>query len=332
MGMRFWKRSDHCGPMHRHKSFSHEWKAGGASIGFEPLSVLSLNIDVYMPHICIVAGPRISLKAGGKVVMVVINEVRTDQQAPIKLSGTAIISIDEDRPFYISLLQSCFTVHVFVISPDTRSERRFDLNVTIEQLKNKLELFTGIPVQNQQLLLFNNEKDEDPIAILSDEHRPLGFYGVVDTNPATSFTGQLGDISQVEKYELSEEAYAERQDTVLAYKRKHKIGRFADQDGEPEKHVAQVNIPIGSRCQVESSEEDFHKRGTVRFVGSTQFGSGEGIWVGIEYDEPIGKNDGSVKGVRYFSCKPNYGVFVRPERVEIGEFPVEEINFEDEEM
>lgn len=29
-------------------------------------------------------------------------------------------------------------------------------------------------------------------------------------------------------------------------------------------------------------------------------------------DEPNGKNDGSVKGKAYFSCKPLYGVFVRP--------------------
>ena len=82
-------------------------------------------------------------------------------------------------------------------------------------------------------------------------------------------------------------------DTVLAYKRQHKIGRFADKDTAPEKHVPQVNIPIGSRCQVETLEEDFHKRGTVRFVGPTQFGNGDGVWIGIEYDEPIGKNDGS---------------------------------------
>ena len=40
----------------------------------------------------------------------------------------------------------------------------------------------------------------------------------------------------------------------------------------------------------------------------------------------------SVQGVRYFSCKPNFGVFVRPEKLEIGDFPVEEINFDDEEM
>ena len=35
---------------------------------------------------------------------------------------------------------------------------------------------------------------------------------------------------------------------------------------------------------------------------------------------------------RYFSCRQNYGVFVRPEKVKIGDYPVEELELEDEEM
>ncbi|KAI0367601.1 hypothetical protein BV20DRAFT_970382 [Pilatotrama ljubarskyi] len=230
------------------------------------------------------------------------------------------------------------TVNVFVVSPDTRSERRFDLGLTVGQLKNKLELITGIPVQNQEISVLASEDAPEPLGVLSDDSKPLGFYGVHDwqvlkvhdLNPATSFTGQLSDTSQVDKFELSETEYAQRQDTVLAYKQRHKIGRFAEKAAEEAQKVQNLDIPIGARCEVESTEEDFHKRGTVRFVGPTEFA--KGIWVGVEYDEPIGKNDGSVKGKRYFECPPNHGVFVKPERVKVGDFPVEEINFDDEEM
>ncbi|KZT69276.1 hypothetical protein DAEQUDRAFT_669744 [Daedalea quercina L-15889] len=230
------------------------------------------------------------------------------------------------------------TVNVFVVSPDTRSERRLDLHITVQQLKNKLELVTGIPVQNQAISVFNTEGDTAPTAVLDDDSRPLGFYGlkdlqlllVSDLNPSTSFTGQLSDVSQVQKFELSEGEYAQRQDTVLAYKQQHKIGRFAEKDEDHEANAIPADIKVGARCEVETQEEGLHKRGTVRFVGSTKFA--KGAWVGIEYDDPMGKNDGSVKGERYFECKPNYGVFVKPERVKIGDFPVEEMNFDDEEM
>ena len=40
---------------------------------------------------------------------------------------------------------------------------------------------------------------------------------------------------------------------------------------------------------------------------------------------------GRVKGKKYFECKPNFGVFVKPERVKVGDYPVEEINFDDDE-
>ncbi|KIK02267.1 hypothetical protein K443DRAFT_677778 [Laccaria amethystina LaAM-08-1] len=54
-------------------------------------------------------------------------------------------------------------------------------------------------------------------------------------------------------------------------------------------------------------------RGVVRFIGPTSFAIGK--WVGVELYEPNGKNDGSVNGIHYFTCKLNYGVFIRQSQI-----------------
>ncbi|SMR41956.1 unnamed protein product [Zymoseptoria tritici ST99CH_1E4] len=51
------------------------------------------------------------------------------------------------------------------------------------------------------------------------------------------------------------------------------------------------------------------KAGTIRFAGPTAFQTGD--WIGVELEEPTGKNDGSVQGQRYFDCAPKYGIFCR---------------------
>jgi len=50
------------------------------------------------------------------------------------------------------------------------------------------------------------------------------------------------------------------------------------------------------------------KLGTLRFCGTTEFSTG--IWAGVELDNAEGKNDGTVKGMRYFQCAPGHGIFV----------------------
>jgi dynactin complex subunit len=45
--------------------------------------------------------------------------------------------------------------------------------------------------------------------------------------------------------------------------------------------------------------------GTLRYCGPTEFANG--IWAGIELDDPGGKNDGSIGGISYFQCPHNHG-------------------------
>ncbi|OXU21742.1 hypothetical protein TSAR_011587 [Trichomalopsis sarcophagae] len=55
------------------------------------------------------------------------------------------------------------------------------------------------------------------------------------------------------------------------------------------------------------------KPGQIAYIGETQFAPGD--WAGIVLDEPIGKNDGSVAGCRYFQCEPKRGIFSRLTRL-----------------
>lgn len=53
-------------------------------------------------------------------------------------------------------------------------------------------------------------------------------------------------------------------------------------------------LRLGDRVIISSSRGS--KAGTLRYVGVTDFASG--VWAGVELDDPLGKNDGSVDGKR----------------------------------
>ncbi|XP_074065888.1 CAP-Gly domain-containing linker protein 4 isoform X2 [Macrotis lagotis] len=70
-----------------------------------------------------------------------------------------------------------------------------------------------------------------------------------------------------------------------------------------------VKLHQGSQVLLTSSNE----MAIIRYVGPTDFAPG--TWLGLELKGARGKNDGSVGDKRYFTCKPNHGVLVRPSRV-----------------
>ena len=67
-------------------------------------------------------------------------------------------------------------------------------------------------------------------------------------------------------------------------------------------------VGVGATVQV-------HGRftGTVAYRGSVSYAGGE--FLGVVLQEPRGKNDGSVRGTRYFQCAPGHGIMVRPAEV-----------------
>lgn len=55
------------------------------------------------------------------------------------------------------------------------------------------------------------------------------------------------------------------------------------------------------------------KLGVIAYLGETQFSPGQ--WAGVVLNDLVGKNDGSVNGVRYFECQPLQGIFTRPSKL-----------------
>lgn len=68
-----------------------------------------------------------------------------------------------------------------------------------------------------------------------------------------------------------------------------KYGNFLTESGAP------TNLALGDRVIIKSSQGS--KAGILRYMGTTDFAAGE--WCGVELDDPLGKNDGSVSGTRF---------------------------------
>ncbi|CAH8286607.1 unnamed protein product [Schistosoma turkestanicum] len=216
-----------------------------------------------------------------------------------------------------------------------RSEKRYPLDITLGQLKEKLVLVTGCDNRTMKIELF--DKEDKSLGQLVGDDKSLYDLGVEDGTHihVTDPTIQDGAYDQVEEpvetYQMSAEEYAKREESVLAWKRRNKLGQFQEVDpeeikrAEEQRRLAELqekqnaeSLSVGSRCEVRVPGQPT-KRGVIEFIGQTKFKPG--YWIGVRYDEPLGRNDGSIDGVRYFQCPEKYGAFVKPQYVEAGNFP-----------
>lgn len=90
------------------------------------------------------------------------------------------------------------------------------------------------------------------------------------------------------------------------------------------------DVSLGMRCELLSSSlssgsglrASIKRYGEVAYIGAVR-SLPAGEWFGVKLDKPLGKNDGSVDGARYFTCAPLHGAFVRHEKLNThGDFPV----------
>ncbi len=226
------------------------------------------------------------------------------------------------------------------------TEKRYDDNVTVGELKDKLHLVCGTSPEYMELHL--QSKEGVRIAVLTDDSRTVASYGagefayvhVVDTDPSSTVASITdAQLATVEKYELSDEQYENHNGLTFRKWAQNNIKREVRDPAEVERERAEIEaveakerdaaaaISVGMRAQLVGVPGE--PRGEIAFVGEVAFQAG--MWIGVKLDEPVGKNDGSVKGKRYFTTRDKYGIFCRPSKVSVGDYP-ERDEFEDSDL
>ena len=198
-------------------------------------------------------------------------------------------------------------------------EKRVSPDMSVDRLKELLYPVTGTSPSNMRLWLDGS---------VLEGHGTLAQLGlqkdsVVHVQDMCPRANALAGIqAEGPKYVMSDEKYDALPNSMRKFLEKHRVSKEPEAEEEPLEDLPSV----GERCQANGSE--IH-RGEIAFVGSVE--GKTGIWVGIRLDEPVGKNDGSVGGKRYFDAPgAQYGLFCRPNDVQTGEFPPLEEASEDE--
>lgn len=224
-------------------------------------------------------------------------------------------------------------------------EKSYMLNTKLATFAEKLELITGIDHNSMRFSISYDNKKLYDVNCSENAEKTLANY--INQNfiedkkvlnfHVTSLTGEsivnFSNVDDAEAFKLDDEDYDKREDSVRAWKKRNQLGRFrenpdgqfGDQTNEIEESLSTDNI--GKRCKVAVKNAPV-RLATIRFIGPTEFLPGR-LWIGVEYDEPLGKNDGSVDGKRYFTCQSKYGGFVSLKDIEIGDFPPEDFGLDE---
>lgn len=149
-----------------------------------------------------------------------------------------------------------------------------------------------------------------------------GGAGILKHNSRSQSTDPMSSSARIE--ELSDRARAQsvsrspvfnfrpRREPINNYNhgQSKSIDRDLSQSGKT-LDLSTEPADIGDRVIV--SSEKGNMMATLRFLGETEFATGE--WAGVELDYPDGKNNGEICGVKYFDCPDRYGLFLPAIRI-----------------
>eukprot|EP00299_Pterocystis_sp_00344_P011403 c5314_g1_i2.p1 GENE.c5314_g1_i2~~c5314_g1_i2.p1 ORF type:complete len:282 (-),score=70.60 c5314_g1_i2:384-1193(-) len=223
----------------------------------------------------------------------------------------------------------------------TNMFKNFRLDCTIFEVKELVHLHVGTSPEYMKLVL--KDRSGKDIAMLLEDSLCLGYFSpqngwllhVEDRDPTHTIAKyqDLRNLSEEDRFKYTDEQYNQRPGTLREFLRNNPeaAARIRAERGirDPEdgKELAE-QIQVGQRCEVQLLGGG-KERGEVKYIGLLE--GNNGYYIGVQLDLPEGRNDGSVKGKRYFTCADKYGIFVMPDKVTVGDFPEEDFLASDNE-
>jgi tubulin-folding cofactor B len=180
--------------------------------------------------------------------------------------------------------QSFVNVLILTEKNEFGVEKRFAKDIRIGVLKNKLELITGYEAIDMKIKLLT--KDKKFICDMDDDEKMLGFYpaedGYILEVKGCKSVPTAEEDPNFKRYELTDEEYAKKKNTVKEFKLKNKLGQYSEQHIEvtelkerqakekiENEKKALDHITIGSRCEVRAPNAPT-RLGTVMYKGNNE--------------------------------------------------------------
>ena len=146
-----------------------------------------------------------------------------------------------------------------------------------------------------KLELYDGDKN---IAKLNDNDSKLGSYPIEDGMRIHVIDNFQVFNDSTPKFELSDNEYSTKQNTVRDFLRRNKLGKYNEEErqklaenalkeAEEMERLAAL-ATIGSRCMVTAKGP--RRIGTVMYNG--QFQDKPGVFIGVKFDEPLGNHNG----------------------------------------
>uniref|UniRef100_A0A0A9YWA2 Kinesin-like protein KIF13A n=1 Tax=Lygus hesperus TaxID=30085 RepID=A0A0A9YWA2_LYGHE len=224
----------------------------------------------------------------------------------------------------------------------------FPRNIKESTLKNEVSISNLVKEElktaNQSEVLREKPRHKSPVPIQTISHplqssSPRSSSDDVSNNPSGESephvvnTGlPLGKVVRRKKSSSRSTTLQNRasfpqarphlSESKAALRLEHKISDLSvNGDSLSSDHTEDENEPVVKEtpipewvCLGESVQiRPYNSTGVIAYIGPTEFASG--TWVGVDLDAPIGKNDGTVQGVKYFEARPKHGIFVRADKL-----------------